>query len=915
MSAMPTAYRASLALAVLLAACSSRQPVPTPQPEAQAPVVLTPAPPAPPAPPPAPPALRLPDTVRPTGYSIELTVDPAAPTFHGVVELSLQVREPTHVVWLHGRALEVKEASLRVGEQVLPTTVTQGGESLLGFVTEQPLPAGPAQLRVEYVAPLSDKELSGPFRAQEKGEWYAFTQFEPLGARRAFPCFDEPGFKVPWQLTLHVPQGSVAVTNTPELSREQRPGGGTTFRFARTQPLPSYLIAFGVGPFEFLPAAPAGHRAVATRIITPKGRAAEGAWAARVTPEILAHLERYFGSPYPYEKLDVLAVLHLSGAMEHPGLVTFNSELLLAKEAEDTLQRQRRFYAVQVHELAHQWFGNLVTLAWWDDLWLNEAFATWMTPRIVEVAQPSWDAPVERVRNRFSALESDALMSARRIRQPIVSEGDILNAFDGITYGKGAAVLAMTESWLGRESFQRGIQRYLRAHAGGNATAGDFFAALSAEAGQDVAGVLGTFLDQGGAPLVSATLDCKAKVPVVRLSQRRYLPLGSAGEARQTWKVPLCVRYGTAAWADRTCTVLEAESAQLPLPTARGCPTWLLPNAEGAGYLRALMDGQALGRLLTAGSRHLSRVERVAMLGDVNALVKAGALPAADALTLLPTLAREKDRQVLSAGLELMDALDLSLLPESLWGHQERFLRDTFGPRARALGLVPRQGEDEDTRLLRPMLVRLAAGQGGDPKLVAEARALALRWLEDRGTVAPDMVDTVLSVAASRGGPEVQLRLLAALRQEQEPAQRMRLLRALSSVEDPALVREQLGLLLEPQADLRELGWLLFGAASSPRTRDVAYAFLKDNYEALRPRVPEPFIANMSWLGAGYCDPVKRQEVAAFFSERSARAPGGERALAQVLERVDLCIALKAAQGRSVESFLAAPKVNTGALR
>jgi cytosol alanyl aminopeptidase len=911
MGAMPSAYRASLALAALLTACSARQPVPTPEPEAQAPQAQARTP----APPPAAPTLRLPDTVRPTGYSLELTVDPAASTFQGVAEISLQLREPTTVVWLHGRSLEVKEASLRVGGQVLPTTVVQGGESFLGFVTEQPLPAGPALLRVAYVAPLSETELNGAFRAQEKGEWYAFTQFEPLGARRAFPCFDEPGFKVPWQLTFHVPQGSVAVTNTPELSREERPGGGTTFRFARTQPLPSYLIAFGVGPFEFLPAAPAGQKGVATRIVTPKGRAAEGAWAARVTPEILGHLEHYFGSPYPYEKLDVLAVFHLVGAMEHPGLITFGSELLLAKEAEDFLQRQRGFYAVQVHELAHQWFGNLVTLAWWDDLWLNEAFATWMTPRIVEVAQPAWDAPLERVRKRSSALEADALITARRIRQPIASEGDILNAFDGITYGKGAAVLAMTESWLGREPFQRGIQRYLRAHAGGSATAHDFFAALSAEAGQDVAGVLGTFLDQGGAPLVSATLDCRAKVPVVRLAQRRYLPLGSAGEARQTWKVPLCVRYGTAAWADRACTVLETESAELPLPTAKGCPTWLLPNADGAGYLRAMMDGQALGRLLTAGRRHLSRAERVAMLGDMNALVKAGMLPAADALALLPTLAREKDRQVLSAGLALTSMLGRDMLPESRWESQERFLRNTFGPRARALGLVPRKGEEEDTRLIRPMLVQMAAELGRDPKLVAEARALALKWLEDPGAVAPDMVDTVLAVAASRGGPELQKRLLVALRQEKAPAQRQRLLGALASVEDPVLVREQLGLLLEPEADLRELDLLLFGAASITRTRDVAYSFLQEHYEALKPRMSEELVASLAWLGAGYCDPVKRQEVAAFFSERSAKAPGGERVLAQVLERVDLCITLKAAQGCSVESFLAAPKVNTGVPR
>ena len=903
-----TTRRASFALLAALTACGARQPVPTPEavPAASSsPVVETVAV---SRPAPVSPSLRLPTQVRPTGYAVELTLDPAAPAFQGVVDMDLEVKEAAEALWLHGRHLTVREATLTVDGRSEVLTPVKGSGDFLGFVPARPLKPGAAHLRIVYEGQLSERETTGAFRAQDEGAWYAYTQFEPLGARRVFPCFDEPGFKVPWQLTFHVPAGNVAVTNTPLVNEEPRAAGGTTFRFARTQPLPSYLIAFGVGPFDFLEAKPSGEKAVRTRIVTPKGRAGEGAYAAKVTPEILGHLERYFGTPYPYEKLDVLSVPLLGGAMEHPGLVTFNSGSILARPGEDSLGRQRRFYNVQTHELAHQWFGNLVTLAWWDDLWLNAAFATWATPRTLELAQPTWDAPIERVRGRSYALGTDSLVTARRIRQPIQSEDDIRNAFDGITYGKGASVLAMVEGWLGRDVFQRGVQRHLRAHAHGNATAKDFLDALSAEAGQDVSGVLGSFLDQGGAPLVTTRLDCSGKVPVVRLSQSRFLPLGSSGDAKQEWKVPLCVRYGSGKGTGRACTVLEGESAELALPEAKACPTWVLPNADGAGYFRTALDTQMLGRLLSTESRQLSRAERVALIGDVQALVNAGAMPASDALGLLPGLAGEKDRQVFQSSLELLGMLRPSLLSDARQADRQRFLRDTYGARARALGFTPRANEDEDTRLLRPLLLGIAGEQGGDAKLVAEAKRLTQQWLADSKAIAPELVRTTLGIASAHGDAALHGKLMTAMRSEKERHKREQLIDALAGFREPALVRENLKLLLEPAVDLREAGDLLFGAAWDVRSRDEAYAFVKAHYDVLAARLPEERVEGLAWTAASYCDPVHRQEAAAFFAERMERAPGGTRTLAQVLEGMDLCIAFKAAQGSSLESFLASPR-------
>jgi alanyl aminopeptidase len=903
---MPNLLRpAALAAVTLLSACGARQTPPAEPPAASAPA----AQPAAEASAPTPPTLRLPGDVRPTGYTVELTLDPKVTAFQGTADIDLEVVKPTSVIWLNGKSLTVKQATLTQGGAAVDVKPVTGGTDFLGFTVAQPLAAGPAKLRVVYEGVASEKETDGAFRVNEGGDWYIYTQFEPIDARRVFPSFDEPGFKVPWQLTFHVPAGNVAVTNTPQEAEEARPDGGRTFRFARTQPLPSYLIAFGVGPFDFLPAADAGQKKVKTRIITPRNRAKEGTYAAEVTPQILAALEDYFGIPYAYEKLDVIAVPLLGGAMEHPGLVTFNSRLILAKPEEDTLGRQRGFSETQVHELAHQWFGNLVTMAWWDDLWLNEAFATWMTPRIVESWRPAWDAPVERVNERSGALDADSLLTARRIRQPIESENDILNAFDGITYGKGAAVLTMTEEWLGREVFRKGIQRHMRAHAHGNATAKDFLDALNAESGKDVSGMLSTFLDQGGAPLVTASLECGAGGSKVVLTQQRYLRLGSKAPGPQSWRVPVCVDYPAGNKESRACTLLEGERTELTLPDAKACPAWVFPNAEGAGYFRMQLTGEAATKLAKSGLDKLSRAERVAFLGDVRALAMAGAMPANEALALAARTANDKDRIITEASLELLDLTSQRLIPEGQHEARARFLRETYGPRARQLGFAPRKGEDEDTRLLRPRLVRLAGRDGADPKLIAEARKLADAWLQDKRAVAPEMVDVVLAIAAGHGDAAFHQKLVTAVRTEKERKTRQHLLMALGSFTDPALAKQSLALILEKGMDPRETMMMFFGTQQNARTASVAFDFVKENYEKLVGDSPDALLpkeagARMVFVGRAFCSPEQRQQVADFFTERAARAPGGPRMLAQALESVDQCSALKQAQGQSVQSFL-----------
>ncbi len=524
-------------------------------------------PPSEPASEPAP-GLRLPADVRPTHYALALSIDPSQERFSGEAVIDVTLPRAQRVIYLHGQGFEVSEASVAIGEDVVPATWADvdAERGLASLTLERAAGPGPVQLRVTYSAAF-DRSLEGLYRVDQGDDHYAFTQMEPLAARKAFPCFDEPSFKTPFDVTLRIPRGQTAIANAPQAGDAEETGDAQSVRFATTEPLPTYLVAFAVGPFDVVEASPIApsdvrDRPIPLRGIAPRGQGARLAHAMRHTPAILRSLETYFGIAYPYAKLDLIAVPDFAaGAMENAGAITFRDSLLLLGE-DAPIHQQRGFAYVTAHELAHQWFGDLVTMAWWDDLWLNEAFATWAETRTIEETFPEHSPRMAQMGNVLEAMEADTLATARVIRQPIESEHDVHNAFDSITYSKGDAVLSMFERWLTPEVFRRGIQRYLREHAGGNATSADLFAALSAEAGRDVAGPFGTFVDQSGVPLVEATPSCDGGRGRVALRQSRYAPLGSSASAERVWQVPVCVRYGVGREAHRECTLLtEADGA------------------------------------------------------------------------------------------------------------------------------------------------------------------------------------------------------------------------------------------------------------------------------------------------------------------------------------------------------------------
>ena len=853
------------------------------------------------------PSFRLGNAVVPLQQTLDITIVPAEDEFSGTADIDLDVRQPQSVLWLNAADLTIQKASVRLGGLVFDARLIAGGEDFAGFALGRPVPVGKAALHIAYRGKINARSSAGIFKNKVGDSWYVFTQFESIDARRAFPCFDEPSFKIPWRVTLHVPQEQMALSNTPAAAETDEPHGTKAVRFEETRPLPSYLVAFAVGPFEAVNAGTAGSKRVPLRIITPRGMTDQAKYAAEVTPRILDVLENYFGIPYPYPKLDSIAVPLFFGAMENPGLITYSEGLILNQPAKDTLERQREYASVAAHEMAHSWFGDLVTTAWWDDIWLNEAFASWMASKTLEQWQPGWHEELSEAETRRGAIRSDSLLSARQIRQPVNSKNDIANAFDDITYNKGEAVISMFEQWIGPDVFRRGVQQYLKQHGDGTATAADFLSALSAAAGRNIGPAFSTFLDQPGVPLITAALQCAGgQPPLLELSQRRFLPLGSTPPSGQLWQVPVCSRFDGGRQPD--CTLLQGAGARVRISTGENCHAWLLLNTGDAGYYLTLYRGDMLERVLADGGKRLSPAERIGVLGDVPALVRGGEMPAQEALRIVPEFANDPTRQVVSTTIRIVEGIGRALVPQDLRPNYERFVRKTYGARARDLGWLPQPGESDEVRLLRPELVSFVANEGDDPVLAEQAGQLARKWLDDHNAFEADIVESVLDTAARHGNRQLYDRFTAELGKTGDSQVREEILGAMASFRDPAILKENFNMLLGGALDPREGMGLLYGPLEDVQTRAIPFALVQANYDQLVARLPRTVDSDMSaelpTVGSGFCDEPHRNEVAAFFKGRTDQTAGGPRILAQTLEGIDQCIAIRKVQEPGAVDFL-----------
>ncbi len=848
-----------------------------------------------------PPTGRLPRDVVPLHYALHLTIDPAAVGFRGEVRIRVRLAEPTPTIWLHARDLEIEAAVLsRVGradEALAPAIVHESG--VLRLDAQVPLAAGEATLRLGFAGAFGSG-LDGTYRVRVGGDAYVMTQMEPLAARKSFPCFDEPAFKTPWDVTLVAPAGHVAVANARALGSRELDDGRVEHRFATTAPLPSYLIAYAVGPWDRVTAAPVPPTPQRSRPLPLSGLAARGrgpalALARAETARLLTALEAWFGLPYPFDKLDLLAAPDFAfGAMENAGLISYRESLLLLDEDAPTAVRQA-FLVVHLHELAHQWFGNSVTMPWWDDLWLNEAFATWLSGKLGARLEPGHGLPLREREALQRVMREDGLESARRIAEPIRDYRDVASAFDGITYRKGAAVLGMFEAFLGAERFRAGVQRYLRTHAGGNATTDDLLAALAADSA-DPAGLTAafrSFLDQPGVPLVSLGLECRAGAAWLVGEQRRFLPLGSRAAAGRVWGLPLCVR---GAGQTSQCAMVRAPQFAFPLQGA-ACDDWLMPNAGADGYYRFRLAPEARARLDRAFDE-LSAPEQLAVADGLAAEFDAGSLSLPEALAAAERLAASSHWPVAAAPLPILRFLREQLAGPSGRAALEARIRRLYRPRLAALGLDESADEPDEKRLERQELVEVLA-RAKDRRLrgelIARARAVVEEGSLEARRLAANQRAGVLWVLAQDGSDAEFEAIVRALGHERDAQLRRELLRALGAATAPARASRARALALDPAVRAGEVLALLGSHFDRERNRAEGRAWLLAHQDALFERLPALHAASLpAHFAEGACSEAEARAVDAHFRERVAKLEGGPRALAKLGERIRLCAALRA---------------------
>ena len=828
-------------------------------------------------------------------------IDPASEDFTGHVAIELDVLAPTKVLWLNADEIAVDEAVVTASGRRLAATPITPRKDYLGLRLATELPAGKATITIQYRGKSHHDDIRGLYTLKERDDWYAFTQFENTDARRAFPCFDEPSYKIPWRVTIHARKPLVVLANTPVDGETDEPNGMKAVRFAETQPLPSYLVAFAVGPFEAVDAGKT-RTGAPIRIVVPKGRTGDIDYAVHNTKRILDALEDYFGTPYPYPKLDALAVPAKGGSMENPGLIAYRQGILVVKPEDMTQESKRTFVSVSAHEMAHQWFGDMVTMAWWDDTWLNESFASWMAAKVTRVVEPHWDSDVWDVEVRSRVMGDDSLDSARQILQPIETANDIENAFDDITYEKGQAVLTMIERQVTPAVFQKGVRAYLAAHARGNAAYDDFVRAMTEASGADQKPMFDSFVTQSGVPLVSVKLVCaKGDRPKLVAAQRRYRPIGSKIDPHRTWTLPMCVRWSAGNVTGHDCAVVTGETGDLPL-SATICPDWVLPNDGELGYYRALPEGKLLGQLL-AHAKSLTLAERVGLVGDLNGLVDSGEVPADVSLQLVADLAKDGSRYLVGKSIGIVVGIN-EMFDDKLRPNYERFVNKLFAARAKAIGWRSRAGEDDNAKQLRPQLLAVVATHGRDKALIAQATALTWKWLDDHKAIQPELVKATLEIAARYGDQALFDRMHADAKATHDRDVRSPLLGAMRQFQDPKIVEQAWAIALSDEFESREAFRFVYAGYDDPRLREAAYAFIKAHFDEVANKLPSSWRVGVAYAFSRLCDKARKPEIEAFFKARVEAFEGGPRLYQQELEQLELCDARKRARTPGVEAFL-----------
>ncbi len=849
---------------------------------------------------------RLPLGAVPVQYRLTFTPDFQTRTFTGEEVITIRLIKPTNSITLNAAEIKFNAASVEVGRTSIPAKAfLDADRETAKIIASRPLPAGLVKLHISFTGELNDK-LRGFYFSQSGGRKYAVTQFEPTDARRAFPCFDEPDRKATFDITIVADKTDTAISNSKIVSDAPGPGENKqTIHFAVTPKMSTYLVAMLVGQFECAEGSADG---IPIRACGVPGKKQLGGFAVQAAEYFLHYYDSYFAMKYPWSKLDMIALPDFeAGAMENIGAITYREDALLIDEKHASLAAQKRVAIDIAHEMAHQWFGDLVTMKWWDNLWLNEGFATWMESKPVAEWKPEWKQPLDDVSATGRTLELDSLTTTRPIRSRADTNDEINEQFDGISYGKANAVLRMVESYVTPRVFRQGVNNYLKAHSYGNATAEDFWGAITKVSGKPVNKVMSSFVVQPGVPLISIFQHgAEAGLMQERFFSDRQL-LGSARD--QVWTIPVCLKQlppaGTQVESaapggeqNGKCVLFTGKQQTVPLPGGSGT---VVLNAGAHGYYRSDYSAESRKAIAVAAEHALTPAERISLLDDEWALARVGRESLAEYMDLLEALRADREPVVVEKVLSVIEDIRDSLVAESEQPAFRAWVRAYLRPIYADLN-KPNARLGEEERELRANVFGVLGRSGEDPEIVAEARRLTEQYLQDPDSVDSNMAAEAPPLAAAHGDAALLDQFVRQLKNAKTPQQYTQVLHAIPAFSDPVLVRRVLELAVSGQVRNQDSAGLIMRVMEHPAGKNIAWDFVRSHWDQVLAQTTVSSGAAIVSGTASFCSADMAEQVRQFFSVN--KVPAAERRLRQTIERINECADFKSLQQHNLASWL-----------
>lgn len=844
-------------------------------------------------------AQRLPNTIIPSHYKLFLDPSIAGQKFSGEETIGIRLVQPASEITLNSLDLDITMAEVSFSNHTQQAKVTYDKpQETVKFSFANPLSPGNAELHLKYSGKLTEG-LRGFYLSRSPRRLYAVTQFEGTYARMMFPSFDEPSFKATFDLSVMADKGDTAISNGRIVSDEPM-GDRHKITFSTSPRMSTYLVALAIGDWQCLERTVEG---IPVRVCAVPEKKDQGKFALDVAEHSLEFYNQWYGIKYPFGKLDLVGIPDYEwGGMENTASIFFRETALLL----NTEGRQKPpVYALAgraatiAHEIAHQWFGDLVTAAWWDDIWLNEGFATWMESKPVEAWHPEWNLPVSDASATQQIIATDSLPAARAIHGNPKTSGEIKEMFDGITYQKGAAVLRMLEAYVGPEVFRKGVNEYLKQHANGNATSQEFWQAMARVSGKPVDQIMPTFILQPGVPVVSISGKCAGNSTSLKLGQQRFYleSKGSGTATAERWDIPMCLKTDQGSGAE--CFLLSKENEQKEI---NGCPSWYFANPDAKGYYRVFYDDpHNLNALIHFAETALTTPERIALVEDTWAMTRAGRYPIGVSMQLFQALRSDHEPVIVGSIYGHLRYAERLLTPEQ----QEKFrnfIRSQYSPLARELGWQPRSSDTDEQKQLRSSLLSIL-GDAGDPDAVAAAQKITEQYLQEPSSTDPTLTPTALFVAAEHGTPQLYDAMTEAMNKAKSSSEYFSLLFTLCSFNDAALGRRTLQLVDSGKVRQQNYPTFFNILLGNDATRAETWDYLKKHWDALA-EATVSFGGRGSISGlASFCTEKDKNDVKQFFSTH--RAPGAERALQQSLDAMDNCMEFKALQQDNMEKWLA----------